>query len=53
MSKCCNQECTFNRAENYISECPCAGWCKGFVSKMETVAFCASNQTKEADHGQE
>lgn len=50
MEKCYNRECTFNRAENNICECPCAGFCGGFVSKVETVALHASNKTEESDN---
>lgn len=50
MEKCYNRECTFNRAENHICECPCAGFCGGFVSKVETVALHASNKTEESDN---
>lgn len=49
MEKCYNRECTFNRADDRICECPCAGFCGGFVSKMETVALRASNKTEESD----
>lgn len=49
MEKCYNRECTFNRAKNHICECPCAGFCGGFVSKMETVVLRASNKTEEAN----
>lgn len=50
MEKCYNRECTFNRAENHICECPCAGFCGGFVSKKETVVLRASNKAKESDN---
>lgn len=53
MEKCYNRECTFNRADDRICECPCAGFCGGFVSKMEIFALRASNKAEEADHGQE